>query len=303
MRVGLQENPVLSAARHLVEGSRDVTTEADRLADVASWLAYEELPVPAAFFPFPFELGRAETIDFVLVAAALNFAYTDFQTRRRWDLVVDGRAYADADGLHFAFHRALEEGVPVLDGAWLAQVDAAQLGALLPGLQLLDERAAILREIGAVLAERWDGRFHRFFDACPPRLYDSGEGFLESLVREFPRFDDQPFLKLAQLSVWIMEITLGGLGFEDLHELTAFADYIVPAGLHAMGVLRYSEQLEQAIAAGQLIEAGSPGGGEPRAHTVYACGRLARAGDGLRPPELEGVAPQSGSRLRLPLPQ
>src|SRR3954465_14437303 len=160
MTVGLQENPVLSAARHLVEGSRDVTTDAERLADVASWLAYEGLPVPAAFFPFPFMLGREETIDFVLVATALNFAYTDFETRRRWDLVVDGRAYADADGLHFALHRALESGAPVLEGRWLAQVDAAELHALLPGLQMLEERAAILREIGVVLCERWDGRFH-----------------------------------------------------------------------------------------------------------------------------------------------
>src|SRR4051812_1796798 len=126
MGVGLQGNPVLAGVRPLVDGSRDVATDPERLADVASWLAYEELPVPPAFFPFPFELSRDETIDFVLVTAALTFAYTDFATRRRWDLVVGGRAYADADGLHFAFHRALQDGVPVLDGAWLAQVDSAQ---------------------------------------------------------------------------------------------------------------------------------------------------------------------------------
>src|SRR3954447_12627367 len=102
MGVGLQENAVLAGVRPLVESSRDVATDAERLADVASWLAYEELPRPAAVFPFPFGLGRNETIDFVLVTAAVNFAYTDFEARRRWDLVVDERAYADADGLHFA---------------------------------------------------------------------------------------------------------------------------------------------------------------------------------------------------------
>ena len=60
--------------------------------------------------------------------------------------------------------------------------------------------------------------------------------------REFPRFDDSVgdvrFWKLAQLAVWILEITLrddGGLGFDDLDELTAFADYIVPAALESMG--------------------------------------------------------------------
>src|SRR3954454_12023095 len=300
MGVGLRENPVLAGVRPLVEASRDVSTDAELLADASSWLAYHGPPLPAAFFPFPFALGREETIDFVLVTGALNFAYTDFQTRRRWDLLVDGRAYADADGLHFAFHRALQEGVPVLEGAWLAQVDAAQLGALLPGLQLLDERAAILRETGAILAERWDGRFHHFFAACPARLYDGGDGFLESLVREFPRFDDRPFFKLAQLSVWIMEITLGGLGFEDLHELTAFADYIVPAGLRAMGVLRYSDRLDRAIAAGELIEAGSPWELELRAHTVHACDELTRAINALRPPELQVIAPQIDARFWLP---
>src|SRR5690349_10629683 len=170
MTTGLQANPVRAGLAPIVAGSRDVRTDSDRLRDVAGCLAFEELPVPPAFFPFPFALTRDETIDFVLVTACLNFAYTDFETRRRWDLVVDGRAYADADGLHFAFHRALEAVTPVLDGAWLAQVDAAQLGALLPGLQLLEERAAILRDVGVVLNDRWEGRFHHFFDSCPPRL-------------------------------------------------------------------------------------------------------------------------------------
>jgi Potential Queuosine, Q, salvage protein family len=300
MGVDSPANPVLAGVRPLVEGSRDVATDTARLAEVASWLAYEELPVPPTFFPFPFELERDETIDFVLVTAALNFAYTDFVTRRRWDLVVGGRPYADADGLHFAFHRAHREGLPVLEGEWLAQVDAAQLGTLLPGLQMLDERAAIMREIGAALCERWDGRFHRFFDSCPPRLYDGGNGFLESLVREFPRFDDTPFWKLAQLAVWIMEITLGGLGFEDLHELTAFADYIVPAGLHVMGVLQYSDPLERAIREGRLIEAGSPWELEVRAHTVHACHELTRAVNALRPPELHVIVPQIDARFWLP---
>jgi putative queuosine salvage protein len=304
-------NPVLASIQPVVEGSRDVGVDEARLADVASWLAYEELPVPATFFPFPFELAREETIDFVLVTAALNFAYTDFGTRRRWDLVVDGRSYADADGLHLAFHRAYLEGVPVLDGPWLAEVTVDRLRHVLRGgsseLQLLDERVAILRELGVTLVERWDGRFHRFVAAVSPRLYDGGEGFLESLVREFPRFDDRVgdvrFWKLAQLAAWIIEITLrpqGGAGFEDLHELTAFADYIVPAGLRVMGVLRYSDDLAAAIDDGRLIEAGSAWELELRANTIHACALLCERVNLLRPPELRVIAPQIDARLWLP---
>jgi hypothetical protein len=304
-------NPVLESVGPVVEGSRDVTLDEARLADVASWLAYEELPVPPTFFRFPFERSREEAIDFVLVTSALNFAYTDFATRERWDLVVDGRAYADADGLHLAFHRALENGVPALDGEWLAQVSVEQLRELLRGgtseLQMLEERAAILREIGATLVDRYDGHFHNFAATTSTRLYDDGRGFLESLVREFPRFDDRVgdvrFWKLAQLAVWILEITLrddGGLGFADLGELTAFADYIVPAALEVMGVLRYSDELSHAIAEGQLIEAGSSREVELRAHTINACALLCDRVNALRPPELQVIVPQIDARLWLP---
>jgi hypothetical protein len=304
-------NPVLASVLPVVEASQDVRLDEARLADVASWLAYEELPVPATFFPFPFALTREETIDFVLVTAALNFAYTDLATRRRWDLVVDGRAYADADGLHFAFHRAHLEGVPVLEGAWLAEMTVEQLRHVLRGgssdLQLLDERVAILRALGETLVERWDGRFHCFVATTSPGLYDGGAGFLESLVREFPRFDDRVgdvrFWKLAQLAAWIMEITLrpqGGAGFADLHELTAFADYIVPAALRVMGVLRYSDELSAAIDEGRLIEAGSAWELELRANTIHACSLLCARVNELRPPELRVIVPQIDARLWLP---
>jgi len=295
---------VLDSVLPVVEGSQDVRTDLDRLADVAGWLAYEELPRPVSFLPFPLGLQREETVDFVLVATCLNFAFTDFETRKRWDLVLDGRAYADADGLHAALQRALADGIPVLDGSWLASVSEQDLGRLLPGLQLLDERARIWREVGEVLVARYDGRFSNVLAASPPRLYDGGDGFLEVLTRDFPRFDDcvgdVRFWKLAQLAVWILEIQLGGAGFEDLDRLTAFADYIVPAALHAMGVLRYSEELDGAIREGVPIEAGSPWEVELRAHTVYACSQLCERVNELRPPELQVIAPQIDARLWLP---
>ena len=308
-------NPVLDSVRPVVEGSRDVSTDLDRLADVVSWLADEELPAPPTFFPFPFELLREETIDFVLVTASLNFAYTDFEIRRRWDLVDGGRVYADADGLHFAFHRAFLEGVPVLDGRWLAAVDAGQLREVVRAgtieLQMLDERATILRDVGETLVERYDGRFHNFVAASAPRLYDDGRGFLESLVREFPRFRDVAewegrevrFRKLAQLAAWILEVTLqeqGGLGFDDLHRLTAFADYIVPAGLRAMGVLRYSDELDSVIGRGEQIETGSAREVELRAHSINACSILCELVNELRPAGLQVVVPQIDARLWLP---
>ena len=111
------------------------------------------------------------------------------------------------------------------------------------------------------------------------------------------------FWKLAQLAVWILEITLrpqGGAGFADLDELTAFADYIVPAALRVMGILRYSDELAGAVDEGRLIEAGSDWELELRAHTIYACSLLRDRVNALRPPELRVIAPQIDARLWLP---
>ena len=280
---------VLDSVRPLAEGARDVAIDRARLEDVAFWLAYEELPVPPVFLPVrpPAEL----LADFVLVASCLNFAFTDFSTRRRWDVVLDGRVYADADGLHLALWRA---GPDVLDGAWLAGVTAEQLGEILPGLQLLEERAAILRDAGAVLVERWGGRFANVVASV-----STVEEYLAVLRAEFPRFDDSPFLKLAQLSAWILHIE-GAVSWPDLERLTAFADYIVPAGLRAMGVLRYSDELARAVDSWQLLDAGSSWEVEIRAATVWACHLLCEAVNALRPPELHVIDAQIDARFWLP---
>jgi hypothetical protein len=306
-------HPVLDSVAPVVESARDVSIDLDRLAEHAGWLAYEELPPPPFLLPFPLELDRDGIVDFVLTATSINFAYTDFESRERWEIEADGRMFADADGLHYCLHRALGEGVPVLDGGWLHGVSADDLRTIFRGgtseLQLLDTRAEILREVGETLVARYDGRFSNVLTAASPRLYDGGNGFLEVLVRDFPRFDDVAeydgrtvrFWKLAQLSVWILEASLpGGTGFPDLARLTAFADYIVPAALRVLGITRYSDELERAIQEGRLVEAGSPWEVEIRAHTIHACEELCRQINELRPPELQVIVPQVDARLWVP---
>jgi len=140
-------------------------------------------------------------------------------------------------------------------------------------------------------------------------LYDDGDGVLELLVRDFPRFDDVAvyngrtvrFYKLAQLAFWFLHVSLpGGLGISDLDRLSAFADYIVPVGLRVLGIFRYSDALEQAIAGGRLIEAGSPWEVELRAHTIYATALLTDEVNALRPPELQVIVPQIDARFWVP---
>jgi hypothetical protein len=278
-------HPVLDFVRPIVEGAVDVSIDGARLADVASWLAFEELPVPPVFLPF--RPAPEQVADFVLVASCLNFAFTDLNTHEVWTWM----GHSDADGLHAALHHA---GPGVLQGEWLATVTAAQLGDILPGLQMLEERAAILRSVGEVLVERWEGRFANVVASV-----SDVEAYLQVLTSEFPRFDDVPFWKLAQLSAWILHIE-GAVQWPDLERLTAFADYIVPAALRVLGVLRYSDELARTVDTWTPIETGSPWELEIRAATVWACHELRLAVNSRRPPELAVVDAQIDARLWLP---
>jgi Potential Queuosine, Q, salvage protein family len=278
-------HPVLDSVRPIVEGAGDVSIDGARLADVASWLAFEELPIPPVFLPFRPSAELAA--DFILVASCLNFAFTDLDTHEVWTWM----GHSDADGLHAALWKA---GPDVLQGEWLATVTAERLAEILPGLQMLDERAAILREVGQALVERWDGRFANVVASVP-----DVESYLRVLTSDFPRFDDAPFWKLAQLSAWILHIERA-VQWPDLERLTAFADYIVPAALRVLGVLRYSEELARAVDTWTPIEAGSRWEVEIRAATVWACHLLRLRVNELRPPELAIVDAQIDARLWLP---
>ena len=306
-------HPVLESVLPVVRASRAVTTDLKRIAQHAEWLAYEELPIPHTLLPFPVELDRDGIIDFLLVAQLIDFAFTDFETRERWEGDFDGVRYSDSQALLAGLDRAVREGTDVLDGAYLQGITADDLRHILRAdteLQMLDERAEILREAGTTLVEKYDGRFHNLVAAASPALYDDGNGLLELLIRDFPRFDDTAeydgrtvrFDKLAQLSYWMLYVSLpdGGLEIRDVGRTTAFADYIVPAALRILGILRYSDELDAAINEGRLLDAGGPWEVEIRAHTIYATALLTDAVNALRPPELQVIVPVIDARLWLP---
>jgi hypothetical protein len=74
-------NPVLDSIRPVIERSRDVQTNISKIAEVAGWMAYEELPMPDYALPFNIAAGDTnETIDFILTAACIDTAFTDFST-------------------------------------------------------------------------------------------------------------------------------------------------------------------------------------------------------------------------------
>jgi hypothetical protein len=308
----LTGSPVLDSLHPVIEHSLEVRTHVEKIVEVAGWMAYEDLPMPEFTLPLGVGSGDAdEAVDFTLVADTIDTAFTDFTTHTKFQVDYAGQHWSDSDAEFACLKRAMDNGIPILDGAFLAKITRAQLEQIFAGnipLPMLDEKLAVLRETGAILAQKYDGHFHNFVHSCPPRLYDHGNGLIERLVKEFPRFNDVSFYdgheikiyKLAQLGIWILYATLhksGKFQLEDPEKMTALADYIVPVGLRLLGITSYSAELEHAINTYQLIPRDSPREVEIRAHCLYSTALLTEEINKRRPAAEQVIIPQIDARL------
>jgi len=305
-------SPVLESLRPVIANSRDVHTNVDKIIEVAGWMAYEELPMPEYHLPLGVGQNNAnETIDFIMVADVVDTAFTDFATHVKFQVDYAGQHWSDSEAEFACIKRAMDQGMPMLDGKFLAQLTRPQMEKIFAGnieIPMLDEKMELWRQAGAVLAEKYDGRFHNFIRSCSPRLYDNGNGMVDRLVKEFPRFNDvSPYdghevklYKLAQLGLWFVYSSLHKLGefaIEDIHSMTAFADYIVPVGLRLMGITSYSDALEHAIDTHQLIPRDSTQEVEIRAHTLYSTALLAEEINNRREKGDQIIIPQIDARI------
>ncbi|MBM4408770.1 MAG: hypothetical protein FJ038_09295 [Chloroflexi bacterium] len=306
--------PVLASVRPVVDASTHVRTHPDAVRAVAGWLAYEEFGLPDGMLQFELPRDPDLLVDTTMLVSLLNFAFTDFDTSVKYEADYQGKRHSDSEAMFANIHEAIVTGQPVLDGAWMAELTVADLEKLFRGsirMPMLEERAAILNEAGRTLVGRYDGRFHNWYRDCAPRMYAGGDGLLERLVTEFPRFNDVSMyhgrdvrlFKLAQLSLWSLHAVLAPFGtfrVEDLSDMTAFADYIVPVALRLMGMTSYTPELEARINAGDEIGRDSDEEIEIRAHTLYATALLTEEINRIRPAGMALVIPQVDYRFWRP---
>jgi hypothetical protein len=308
----LTGSPVLESLKPVIEHAQDVHSNLDKIADVAGWMAYEELPIPDYTLPFGIGEGDVqETIDFILTTSCIDTAFSDFSNHTKFQSDYAGRTWSDSDALFACMKRALDQRIPILDGAFLAQVTRAEMETLFAGniaLPMLEEKTEILHQVGSVLAQKYSGRFRHFVASCSPKLYDNGNGLVERLICEFPRFRDVSlyrghtvkFYKLPQLAFWFLYTSLrktGKFPIEDLEKMSAFADYIVPVALRLLGITSYSAELESAINSYHMIPRDSSWEVEIRAHCIYASALLAEEINQIRPPDKQVLIPQIDARL------
>lgn len=307
----VDDHPVLSTLQPVVEKARHVRIDSSELERVASWMAYESLPWPDLQSPLHPAGDEATVMDFIFLTSTINFAFTDFDSHRIFEVEYLGSRRYDSDAMMACLKSAFDQGVPILEGSFLKAVDRRELSRIFTGnipIPMLEERLRIFNEVGAVLVERFGGRFHNFVKGGPQKLYGAGDGLLERLVKEFPSFQDFSeyqgkkvvFTKRGQLLMWMLHARFRKSGFfqlEDARKLTAFADYIVPLALRVLGILKYSPELENTIQSRKLIAAGSPQEVEIRALSLWAVHLLTKAVNRLRPAGLQVIEPVIDGRL------
>ncbi len=236
--------------------------------------------------PVFLEKAEASTIDFLMVGNAINFAYNDFRTGKKFSYTYLNIPWSGAFGMWAALKSAVEKGIQILDGKFLANITEKEVAEIFnkdSEIPMLAERTKILREVGRILNEKYGGHFHNLVGESNGRMFDNGNGVVERLVREFPSFRDSAiydgenviFSKRAQLAAAMVYEKFLGLGVrlfpeEDARQLTVFADYELPKALNAFGVLEYSQDLKDKIQNGVVFIAGSRTEIEIRAATIYA---------------------------------
>jgi hypothetical protein len=290
-------SPVLASLQPVVDGAKLVRINHEKITEVANWMAYEEFAKPDGSMLFDFGNDPDVLMDFTLVVNTMNFAFTDFTTGVKFETDYMGKRWCDSEAMLACLHRAINAGIPFFSGEYLAQVTRKDLESVFAGtieMPMLDERVVLFNEVGRVLVEKYQGRYSNFVRSCAPRLYADGDGLLERLTTEFPRFRDVSMYhgsevhiyKLAQLGIWGMHLALSPRGawkLEDAENLTAFADYIVPVGLRVMNIFEYTPELEKQINSLVEVKRDSEAEVELRASSIYVIAKLTEEINKRRP--------------------
>ena len=291
------DTPVLTTVSHVVREASLVKINAEKISTVADWMAYEEFAKPDGSMLFDFGNDPDVLMDFTLVVNTMNFAFTDFSTGVKFETDYMGKRWCDSEAMLACLHRAVYSGIPFFSGEYLAKLTRKDLESVFSGtieMPMLDERVTLFNEVGRVLVEKYEGRYSRFVRSCAPKLYADGDGLLERLTTEFPRFRDVSnyhgtdihIYKLAQLGIWGMHLALSPRGawkLEDAEKLTAFADYIVPVGLRVMGIFEYAPELERQINSLTEVKRDSDAEIELRASSIFVIAKLTEEINKRRP--------------------
>ena len=244
---------------------------------------------PGWMHPCHYFDGSGKSAEWIFVVDVLNQCFWPDRGETTWSVDYAGSRHSGYWGLAAALKRAMEEGVPITDARFLADVECADLAHIFSGegeIPLFEERLRMLREAGRVIETHCNGSIVNLIESAG----GSAVAAVNMVVESFPSFRDEAtyggervyFWKRAQLFIADLNGAFSGKGpgdFTDLDDLTIFADYKLPQVLRGLGIISYHPALAERVDTFQMLAPGSEAEVEIRAATVCAAQALR---DGFR---------------------
>ena len=266
-------NPVLEDAQYVNQLSEDVSIDNNKVTEFVKTnqkklIAFQNFESPVFDVS---NIEMQERLNLLLAFDSINFSYWG---EPKWHFNSGLTKVGGSIGLFAALKEARMQ---ITDAKLLSTLREERFKEILSpdSIPLFKERLLILRDVGKILIEKYEGEFKNFVDKQNDCLR-----FLEQLVKDFPSFSDSSiykskhvrFLKRAQLVVWDISQTkeYGERNLNNTDKLTAFADYKIPFILRKLGVLKYSDALTMKVDKGIQILPNSSEEVEIRANTIVA---------------------------------
>lgn len=288
---------IRESCRRVAQRATRVRINFSRIPSYAAELPVDKVARPQ-LDPDCHYLGRQEdTVSFLLTLNTINFGSGYFPYLRKRPGM--SGYFTVAYALNDAYRRR-----GPLSASQLAEITSEECTRIFDqdpdnpvARELMQHFAKALNDLGHFVRERFNGSFTALIESAA-----SSAARLVQLLREMPYFNDVglydgievQFYKRAQISAADLSLAFQGIGwghFEDLDQMTIFADNLVPHVLRIDEILIYEESLLRKINDGVLIPAGSAEEIEIRACAVHAVEtikmHMAESGNKITSPVLD----------------
>ena len=303
---------VLKSTEKVAQKSRHVRISPETLIAAVRRMVAKDIVIPPWDSCHHFFDGGRKTVAYFLVLDTVNFCFWAPEGGSTWEIDFEGGKISGYYALAAALKKAFEEGRPIIGAEDLARLSGDDLRNILGGtgeLQMMDQRAANLNELGRFLRDECDGDACNLVEAAGRSAVGLAGMVAEKLssYRDVSLYEGDKvfFYKRAQILAADLYGAFQGRGWgalTDIHELTAFADYKLPQVLRHLGILEYAPALADRVDRLEVLAPGCPEEVEIRANTIRAVEgirqELERLGKDLKAMEIDWLLWNMGQEDR-----
>lgn len=264
---------VLQSVRNVINQSKHVKINEENIKKAVPLLqSRDDKPWPDSVILNP-DTSNEDKIMYLLLLESLNFCYWE---KPKWAIEYKDNWYSGSYGLFFGLEKAGQDGYDLLNLDYLNNLSFDELNIILKGttsIPLLKERYEIIKQLVNEI-KKVDNVFELFKRA------KSDKELLAIIVDNFENFRDISiynekevyFFKRATLLVNDLFLNIPEIksNIQNTSGLYGCADYKIPLVLRQLGILEYSNELEQIVDNEQELEHDSEMEIEIRAAMIYA---------------------------------